>query len=417
MSFANITPAAGKVPIADGTGKIGDGWLSSNVPLKNAANVFSAAQKIDTGSGTAPSDSLTAVSNLRLQGADGSAVYALIETWASGPGPAGYIAYKGRAAGGTRASPAATPNAIRMNSLGAYGHNGTDYGVNANAAVALYADGTWSGANQGAYIGFEGTPNGQTSRIQWGAWRNGIFSIGTFSPQIGQGALQVLGAQLIDLGSGSLSAYSIAGQSLRLTAADGQVGGRIQALGFGASAFSFTGVAIGGTRAAPAYSQAGYIMCRFNGSGWDEVGAAIAVSGTFSCDIPSTWTATSRPCTWTLSGVSAGSTVQETWALWVDRAMVTYGGRVIKTRVIVSSAGTTALDGTDHFVCVTGSTTHTLTLPTAATGRVLFIKNRSSGAITVNRAGSDTIDGGTTLALSLNQSATLISSGTDWTII
>jgi hypothetical protein len=85
-------------------------------------------------------------------------------------------------------------------------------------------------------------------------------------------------------------------------------------------------------------------------------------------------------------------------------------------RSVTSAAGTTTLDGTDWMAVSTGATTQTFTLPAAATGRQLLIKNRATGNLTINRAGADTIDGGTTLALTTNQWAILVANGTDWCV-
>lgn len=97
-----------------------------------------------------------------------------------------------------------------------------------------------------------------------------------------------------------------------------------------------------------------------------------------------------------------------------NAAITSTNGRVIKTLSVVSAAGTTTLDATDHAFFLTGTTTHTVTLPAAATGRQLFIKNRSTGALTVNRAGADTIDGLTTLSVAAGIGRTLIANATDW---
>ena len=99
-------------------------------------------------------------------------------------------------------------------------------------------------------------------------------------------------------------------------------------------------------------------------------------------------------------------------------AITGYGARTVGVNSIATAAGTTVGAATDHVICFTGSTTQTYTLPACATGRILIIKNRSTGTVTVNRAGSNTIDGGTTIALlgGANDSITLIGNGTDWTI-
>jgi DUF4097 and DUF4098 domain-containing protein YvlB len=67
----------------------------------------------------------------------------------------------------------------------------------------------------------------------------------------------------------------------------------------------------------------------------------------------------------------------------------------------------------------------TVTLPSAATfgsGAVIYIKDRdgnaAGSAITVDAAGSETIDGNLTFSISSNyQSLTLLSDGTNWSII
>jgi len=83
---------------------------------------------------------------------------------------------------------------------------------------------------------------------------------------------------------------------------------------------------------------------------------------------------------------------------------------------IVSAAGTTTLDLTTHAVVVTGSTTQTLTLPACRTGRKIKVINRSTGTVTVNRSGSDTINGGAGgLSVTTGQMAELYGNGiTDW---
>ena len=107
-----------------------------------------------------------------------------------------------------------------------------------------------------------------------------------------------------------------------------------------------------------------------------------------------------------------------TTAITIDTAqgVTTTAANYLKTRSVVSAAGTTTLDATDATAILTGTTTQTFTLPAAAAGRRLFIKNRSTGALTVNRAGSDTIDGGTTLNVAAGTAKILIANGTDWCV-
>ncbi len=116
-----------------------------------------------------------------------------------------------------------------------------------------------------------------------------------------------------------------------------------------------------------------------------------------------------------------------TWSLGPDDSLVLIGngtnwsafsgGSVLAVNAITTSAGTTAGVATDEVVVFTGTTTHAYTLPACSTGRELRLKNRSAGAVTVNRAGSDTIDSaGTSLTLNTDDSVILVGNGTNWMV-
>jgi len=114
---------------------------------------------------------------------------------------------------------------------------------------------------------------------------------------------------------------------------------------------------------------------------------------------------------------TSDGSVRLSGGLSVAKSLVTGNARKIGVRSVTSAAGTTTLDGTDHLAVCAGSTTQTFTLPAASTGRVLLIKNRSTGNLTVNRAGSDTIDGTTSVVLTAGQSLHIVANGTDWVIL
>jgi hypothetical protein len=143
-----------------------------------------------------------------------------------------------------------------------------------------------------------------------------------------------------------------------------------------------------------------------------STGAVVFGTGTPSVAVNSTTDGTSG----TAGAFNTLGGIGVTKAAWIGTNLTTGGKHTINVTSIVSAAGTTVISATDHSVIVTGSTTQTLTLAACATGRILYIKNRSSGNVTVNRAGSDTIDGGTSSTLTSNQSQILIGNGTDWTI-
>jgi hypothetical protein len=106
-----------------------------------------------------------------------------------------------------------------------------------------------------------------------------------------------------------------------------------------------------------------------------------------------------------------------TWSgTQVFQDQITTEAIVRDMREVTSAAGTTALDATDHIVIVIGTTTETLTLVACATGRELILANDSTGNVTVNRAGSDTIGSAaeTSIVLTPGDRLTLRGSGTVW---
>ena len=75
---------------------------------------------------------------------------------------------------------------------------------------------------------------------------------------------------------------------------------------------------------------------------------------------------------------------------------------------------------TDYYVVYTGTGGHAFTLPSAATataGAVLLIKHNGSGVLTIQRGGSDTIDGAVSITPAVKQSVMLISDGvSNWEV-
>jgi hypothetical protein len=76
----------------------------------------------------------------------------------------------------------------------------------------------------------------------------------------------------------------------------------------------------------------------------------------------------------------------------------------IRPKVVTINAGNTPYTGltTDMLIlCDTSAGAVTLTLPAATSKMVYHIKNLSTNSCTINRAGSDTIDGGTSAVLTV----------------
>lgn len=73
-------------------------------------------------------------------------------------------------------------------------------------------------------------------------------------------------------------------------------------------------------------------------------------------------------------------------------------------------------------VAVDTSAARTINLPAATTGRVVIVKDATGGAgannITINRAGADTIDGGTSVTINTNRGVVrLVAVGTNWNVV
>jgi len=105
----------------------------------------------------------------------------------------------------------------------------------------------------------------------------------------------------------------------------------------------------------------------------------------------------------------------------IAKNLVTSQGLGLGVTSTATAAGTTTLTTASDCVQIfTGTTTQNVTLPAAngfgaGQGIVFIIKNRSTGALTVNRAGSDTIEGATSLNISSGVTETLISNGvSEW---
>jgi hypothetical protein len=94
-------------------------------------------------------------------------------------------------------------------------------------------------------------------------------------------------------------------------------------------------------------------------------------------------------------------------------------GGITRTVAQITSAmtaGATAL--TDYVYYWSGSTSYTLTLPTAAANTNRYtLKNASTISQPVSPQGGQTIEGGTSITISSNNAVDLISDGTNWMVI
>jgi hypothetical protein len=94
--------------------------------------------------------------------------------------------------------------------------------------------------------------------------------------------------------------------------------------------------------------------------------------------------------------------------------LIRYFKLLLASPVSLSASDTVATP----FTLVSSASATTMTLPTAS-GFIgqLTIKNINTGIVTVDGAGSETIDGRLTIGLYKNNSITIISDGSNWQII
>lgn len=103
-----------------------------------------------------------------------------------------------------------------------------------------------------------------------------------------------------------------------------------------------------------------------------------------------------------------------TWSSWSAGAS---SGSIVRSVIVTSGATTVGSSlSTDYVYLVAGA--HTITLATAVGNTNQYtIKNNHTVAITVNTTSSQTIDGTTTITINPQGSVTLISTGSNWSVI
>jgi len=92
-------------------------------------------------------------------------------------------AFQGKNAGGSIASPLATPADSYLLMAGASGHDGSGWVIPNKGLFAILAEGTWSPTSQGTYFSIATTPSGSTNRTEkLRITGSGNVGIGTSAP-------------------------------------------------------------------------------------------------------------------------------------------------------------------------------------------------------------------------------------------
>ena len=336
---------------------------SGNLCLDSVNNGFTVSQSIDRGTGALPAPINAAAQCLTLANVD--VMPSNIESF--GYGTTG-INLRGRGIGGTRAAPTATQDAQVFVNLVGTGYDGVSAHGD-SSFIRLQADGLWSASNRGGLLTFFGTLNGGTIPAEWMRLQNANLGIGV-APTAGNGLLQ--------FAYGTTKANGVAhGDTYQFRASSGSI-----------------------FQSGPAATDIIYAVFRNTGE------TAYLWAGNGTCYFGSSSVTPVSIRTGNVTAINVDT----------SQGVTTAAANYVKVRSVAASAGTTTLDATDATAILTGAAIHTFTLPAASNGRRLFIKNRSSLALTVNRAGADTIDGLTTIAVATGTAKILIANGTDWCV-
>lgn len=131
-------------------------------------------------------------------------------------------------------------------------------------------------------------------------------------------------------------------------------------------------------------------------------------------DLASTWAASSydRCMIWVDHTVRGWTLYWSNGTTWIP-----FGGSI---NVRTDGSATVTVDPADNLVIVTGSGGNTVNLPPAASAAnaVIHIKNNTTGTITIDADGTETIDGALTLASAIQyENYSLVSDGSNWHII
>jgi len=171
---------------------------STSVALTLAGTINAQSVTFDDGSGAYPSIAPTqSGSQLRMFGSTGLArMFFTVFT--------GDVSINSLVAGGTRASPAASPNG-RVMRYELDGWDGVAGALYNSATFDLRIDGTHSSSNHGGYFNWNAVANGATSAADWMKLQSGnltvnIGSITTGAPSSGTAAAWKLGSKVTTTG-------------------------------------------------------------------------------------------------------------------------------------------------------------------------------------------------------------------------
>jgi len=159
-----VSASASRTNLGLGTAAVKNtGTSGDNVPLLNVANTWSAVQTITTNTGTLPSPTSGTV--LHVAGSNASSARLLVDAYGSTAGQAPVVTL--RRSRGTSDAPSAVQTDDFLGFVGGYGYGTTGYSSSGRVGVNFYAAENWTDTAQGAYLTFEATLIGSTTRVEY----------------------------------------------------------------------------------------------------------------------------------------------------------------------------------------------------------------------------------------------------------
>lgn len=330
----------------------------------------------------------------------------------------------GRRYKNTILSPGAVVDGDTLVFMGGAGYDSSAI-TTSRASVSLLAAGTWTTISNPTRINFSTTPSASTSNtVRWSIDQTGALT----APSTNTAGLQLYNTSDQTTNYERLEALWSSNAANIRTVAAGTGVVRDMTFTVGNNQYNLSNTAVAGPfhrmTVGPS-SVAGRIGLLVATTGWTQTGGTQAFLSLTPTYNQASGTASNTDFLVNRTPTAIGSGLQKLADLQSASATkftVLQGGLqgIAATSTATAAATTTLTALSSTYQVFTGSTTQTIQLPAAnvlgsGVGAKFIIKNRSSGSLTVNRAGSDTIDGLTSDTILAGASMTYISDGTsDW---
>jgi len=216
----------------------------------------------------------------------------------TGYGSSGGVFHMGHA-GGTEASPTATPNGTLMGGIGTRVYDGSVFQDHSNVAFHFIANGNQSVSNWGGYLNVLTTPNGSTTRhVRTTITSDGVLmqrdTSTLWDPTNTQHTNPSNDIRIIAVGSNDVGSTSTS----------------IAVQGYGLTSLGFRGFSAQGTPSAPTASLANNFLCFLGGHGHDGTSFPLGTKALITFKAQENWSGTNQGTYITFETTPSGSTTR-----------------------------------------------------------------------------------------------------------